>query len=78
MGLICICSKSGAIPEIISDGKNGFIVDKGSYRNLADKLTAIYSYDQSTISTIRSNASKRAVDFSIDSYTRQMDELMKK
>ena len=78
MGLICVCSKSGAIPEIISDGKNGFIVDKGSYQNLADKLTALHSYDQSTISTIRSNASKRATDFSIDSYTRQMDELMKK
>ena len=75
-GLVCICAKSGAIPEIISDGENGFITDKGSPKSLAENLVRLRSYDMSAIRTVRSNAEKRASDFSIEIYTKALDGLM--
>ena len=37
-GKLCIASKRGAIPEIISDGVNGLLVESANAKQLAEKI----------------------------------------
>ena len=75
-GLICVCANSGAVPEIITDGENGYIIPKKSAKGLADRLAEIKSYDQSIKSEIQHNAVRRAKDFSIELYVKMMDKML--
>ncbi len=40
MGVPVIATKEGAIPEIVEDGKTGFLIDKDSPQQLAEKIIA--------------------------------------
>jgi glycosyltransferase involved in cell wall biosynthesis len=37
-GLPIIASSVGSIPEVIQDGKNGFLIEAGDYKALAEKI----------------------------------------
>lgn len=75
-GLICICSNSGAIPEIIGDKVNGYIIDNKNKYELAKKISEICSSEQSTISSISYLAQERAKMFSIDRYVYKFDRIV--
>lgn len=38
MGMPCVSTNAGAVPELISDGYNGFIAPKGDYNVLGEKI----------------------------------------
>ena len=55
MGIPCICTNVGAIPEIIEDNYNGFLVSKKSSSNIADSVEKILSNEE-LYSNMRYNA----------------------
>lgn len=76
-GKICIVSKSGALSEIITDGVNGFIVEKSNPRILADKIIEVsHKLDSVEMVRIRQNAKRRAMEFSMEEYSRKLDGLL--
>lgn len=76
-GKICICGKVGAIPEIIDDGVNGFLIEKEKYRTSGDVLADIgrrlYSED---MNKVRREAVRTAERFSIEHFAEELDEYL--
>lgn len=66
-GIPCISNAVGGIPEIIENGKSGFLCETISSENLAEKLDKVlYLIQNSDIDSIVTQAKKRAEDFSIE------------
>jgi len=75
-GLVCICGRSGAIPEIITHGSNGYLVDKGDTSMLAERLNLVLSQrDTAELSDICREAIKTATCFSLDRFAQQLDRV---
>ncbi|MBO4899422.1 MAG: glycosyltransferase family 4 protein [Lachnospiraceae bacterium] len=75
-GLICICAQSGAIPEIITDKVNGFLVEKGNPDQLAETLLYASRMTSGERDVIAKAAHSRAEDFSIEKYVKNLDDLI--
>ena len=75
-GLICICSRSGALPEIIDDGHNGFLVDKGDASGVYECLKSIMEFSPVDLLSMKKEAIKRAGNFSIDKFVNKLDSLI--
>ena len=74
-GLICICSDNGALPEIITDGVNGYLVKKNDADALSDILSEIYgSKEKVNDENMKYLAVKRAQQFSIEKFVNSLDE----
>lgn len=74
-GKICICSRSGAIPEIITDGVDGYLVEKGNPKALADAIMlAIKNKDG--WSGIQDRAAQTACLFSMERFVSRLDDLI--
>lgn len=70
-GIPCVAFKRGAIPEIIEDGVNGYLVDEVSAGALCEKLHQIIEQranDPMKYIEISQNAKKRAQRFDIHIY----------
>lgn len=72
-GLVCICTKSGAIPEIITDGKDGFLVDMTSIEQLKDTLKLVCALSDDERERIQTNSKKRSRSFSFDIFAKRLD-----
>lgn len=75
-GKICICSKSGALPEIIQERVNGFLVEKNDAKGICECLKDISNLSQEEKDSVKENAVKRASDFSIDRFVHRLDDLI--
>ena len=75
-GLICICSRSGALPEIIDNQYNGFLVDKGDALGIYECLKSIMESSRENLYSIKEEAIKRARDFSIYRFVDKLDALI--
>lgn len=71
-GLICIVNDRGAMPEIITDGKDGYIIPRDNYYELAKKIKEITC--NGNITDIQHNARNRASDFSIKNFADKLDK----
>ncbi|MFH1210772.1 MAG: glycosyltransferase family 4 protein [archaeon] len=72
-GLPVIGSNVGGIPEIIDDGKNGFLVDPENPKEIAEKIRIIFE-DEALRNKISENAYKRVGDFPL---SKMVDETIK-
>lgn len=71
-GVPCIAYNRGALPEIVTDGCNGFLVEnftEESYRCRLQEVIDLYYQDALAYKSISDRARIRARDFSIQSYT---------
>lgn len=75
-GNICIVGNRGAMSELVNNGEDGFLIESGDSRRLADKIRYIFEdmSDADRSQMIR-NAQKKAGEFSIECYTKKMDAL---
>lgn len=77
-GLLCICANNGALPELIADEENGFLVEAHSACALAEKLVWVREnaerYD--SFEKIRKNAQSHACKFDIEKFTQELDTLL--
>lgn len=76
-GCVCVCSANGAVPEIITDAENGFLVEKSSDKALARKIIELSeNLGSARLCQIRQRAVQRASDFSIEKYCRELDSFI--
>lgn len=76
--LPCIAFNKGAMPEIIDDGKNGFLVDTADKEHLAAAIEKAYSlYGKEEYKTLRLNAHKKAETFRIENVVENLENLYK-
>lgn len=74
-GLPVIATSVGGIPEVVIDGKNGFVIEPGDIEALAEKLNILIS-DASLREEMGRNGLKLAGEkFSIDKIFSQLQEL---
>lgn len=76
VGLICICADSGAIPEIITDKVNGFIVKKDDSQAFAEALGRVVAMSDEDKKQISAAAVERAMDFSMDVFVSELDSVI--
>lgn len=77
-GCIPITFKKGGIPEIISNGENGFLVEELSEELLAETILKVYNLNELERNKIIENAIFTAQKFTIDNTIRRLDEEYKK
>ena len=76
-GLICVCGKSGAIPEIITHKSNGFLVEKGNVSMLASQLNSVIDkLGSPELDNIRTEALKTAEMFSAERFAQRLDKVV--
>lgn len=76
-GLICVCADSGAIPEIISNESNGFIVARDNENNLFHVLLNLIK-NIDNLEDVRLKAIERAKEFSSEEFAGNLDSEVKK
>ena len=62
-GIVVIATRVGGIPEIITDGENGLLVDPGDFEGMADSLERLFM-DDILRANIADNARKYLEDMS--------------
>lgn len=78
-GLVCICGNKGALPEIIENGVNGFLVDSDDWSKVAEMIEKIsIGIGTDEIDSLRNRAIERAEEFSIEKFTQQLDTYINK
>jgi len=75
LGKVVIASKIGGIPEIIKDGKNGFLFIAGNIPDLAEKIKNLDDFDLKKISEWAQGSVK---NFNEKENLRQVLEVYKK
>lgn len=78
-GVPCIAYKKGAIPEIITNNDNGFLVTSFNINSLEIKLQEIidmFYNNYAVFSKVCKNARNRAEEFSIDAYIKKLDNYL--
>lgn len=78
-GCICICESRGGIPEIITDGVNGYLVDSDDAAEIAERIGEVISLNaKGNCERIKENACKRASEFNIKHYSKELDNYMRR
>lgn len=74
---LCICARSGAIEELIQNGKDGYLVPKEDPQAFAQTVEKLYKESsREEYERICEEAGKSAQRFSMESYVRQLDQLI--
>ncbi len=78
MKKIVIASDAGGMPEVVEDGKNGFIVKKGDINSIYQKLIFVYN-NSNTLKNVRDEARKTVAEkFNIEKCADKTLELFSK
>lgn len=75
LGLPVVTTPVGAIPEIVKDGQNGFLVEPGDVRALASSVNRLLDDESLRRSMSAANQTKIRTDFMPDDSMRQMDRV---
>ncbi len=76
-GILCVASDGGGIPEIISDGKDGFLFQRGNRRQLTEVLLkAISCYESPKYQEITEAARRKSCQFDIYKTIGNLDKFL--
>lgn len=75
-GLICVASRTGGIPEIITDKQEGFLFKGGSLQGLVEAISeAICHYKNGTYLQMQALAMQKATAFSMEKTINKLHEV---
>jgi len=75
-GCVPIVSNSGALPEIVKDGKSGLVFRKGEVSDLAEKIKQLL-VNQSVLEQLGANAVADIKDrFDLESKTKEVEKFL--
>lgn len=75
-GAVCIVSAKGGLPELITDGENGFLVQNISEETLAEKLKEVISMKKAgQLEKLAENARRTASRFDIHTMVGQLEKI---
>lgn len=74
MHCACIVSDKGALPELVVNGKNGFVVDAYDPEAWASKILFLYDNKESRLSFGEESYSRAVNMFSLNSFVRNHDD----
>jgi len=74
-GLPLVVTNVGAMPEVIEDGVNGFVVSSGNYKKLADKILTLITNEQLRKKMSRANIAKFRNNYSLDKFSVRLQEI---
>jgi len=76
-GLVCICANSGALPELITNGENGFLVGKKNIDSLTNMLRQVSKLKGSEmLKEIRQRAIQKVQQFSVEIFANELDSII--
>lgn len=75
-GVMCIVNNRGALPEIVDDGVNGFVIEAQKPFTLGDVLTKIGALSAQEQGKLRENAYQKAQAFSIETFAEKLDDAL--
>lgn len=75
-GLICICANNGAMSEIVSNGKNGYLIEKENAKELSVTLQNLMTVSPQEIEKLQANAIATAAKFSMDEFSNGLDKVI--
>ena len=73
-GLPVVATNVGGIPELISDGEEGFLVETGDYKGLADKLIILIKKRKLNY-VMGKKAKQKIKQFSIDKKVKNLQQI---
>jgi glycosyltransferase involved in cell wall biosynthesis len=75
-GCIPIVSNRGAMPSVVEDGRNGFLVEPGDVTQIVARLKFLLSENATGWNAIRENARRTIVDgYDLAQYARRLEDL---
>lgn len=75
-GILVIATKVGGVPELVEDGKTGFLVEPGNARALAQKIQYVLNLPEEHRKKIGENARKLVEEkFSLQKMVREYEDL---
>lgn len=74
-GCICVCAANGAMPELIDDRENGFLIGREDASHLARTLDEIYLMSADEKRHYAQAAHEKAKQFSTEIFVRKLDAL---
>ena len=74
--IACIASNEGGIPDIIDEGKTGFIVEKKNARQLADRIRYLIEHPESCREMGENGYRKYRSQFTLQTFENRMKEIL--
>jgi glycosyltransferase involved in cell wall biosynthesis len=75
-GCVPIVSNRGAMPSVVEDGRNGFLVEPGDLTQILGKLKFLLSENETGWNAIRENARQTIVEgYDLAQYSRKLEDL---
>lgn len=77
-GCVPVMSASGAVADVIEDGRNGFLIEAGNTQQTVGKLKFLLSEGPAGLRELRENARRTVAErYSFDKYVSALDRLYK-
>ena len=76
-GLPCISTNEGGIPGIIEEGKTGFIVEKHSPQQLAEKIEYLIDHPMICAKMGKAGKEKFQREFTLEKFQNRMKDILK-
>ena len=74
--LPCISTNEGGIPDIIENGKNGYIVQKHSPEEIARKIEYLIEHPEQCIAMGKAGKEKFKKEFTLDKFEKRMKDIL--
>jgi glycosyltransferase involved in cell wall biosynthesis len=74
-GLPVVTTNVGALPEIITDGKNGFVIEPGDYEALSEKIVQLIDDENLRKEMAQRNLEKAAREFTVERVAKDLGDI---
>lgn len=73
-GCICVCNRSGALPEIVKNGENGYLLSDDQTETLEDLICRVLNQTDRELEQLRKQAIQDARKYDVSHYVEEVDD----